>query len=114
MGPYIQAARLIPGAPGRTKHSIGLPVELGGDPVRMADPAFVAVASRPDGFFLERYTDTAEFAGDTWHQTQADAVGQAEWEYAGRVDVWVHLADETNDLDDVVEQLSPVTLSDAD
>lgn len=114
MGRYVQAVRLRPGAPGRTKHSIGLPVDLGGGPMPMADASFVVLARTPDGYFLERYTETGEFAGDTWHQTLADALGQADWEYGGRVGVWVTLASETNELASVLEQLGRVTLSDAD
>jgi hypothetical protein len=80
----------------------------------MADPTLVALAQTDDGYFLERYTETREFAGDTWHPTRAEAVGQAEWEYGERVAGWVILADEATDLDGVVEQLGRVTLRDAD
>jgi hypothetical protein len=105
MRAYVQAVRLRPGEPGRTKQAIGLPTDLGGDPMLMADPTFIALSQTDDGFFLERYTDTREFAGDTWHQTLADAVGQVEWEYGGRVGAWVILPDGANDLDAVVRQL---------
>jgi hypothetical protein len=80
----------------------------------MADPSFIAVSQADEGYFLERYTGTREFAGDTWHQTRADAVAQADSEYGERVGEWVILADETNELDAVVEQLAHVTLTDAD
>jgi hypothetical protein len=111
---YLQAVRLRPGPLGRTKHAIGLPTDLGGDPVPMADPTFVAISQSDEGYFVERYTDTREFAGDTWHQTLADAEGQADWEYGERVGGWVMLADETNDLDAVIDRLAHVTFTDAD
>lgn len=111
---YIQAVRLRPGLPGRTKHATGAPVELRGEPVPMADPALVVISEADDGYFLERYTDAREFAGDTWHQTRAAAVSQAEWEYDGRVGNWVTMGDEAADLDAVLDQLGRVTFADAD
>jgi hypothetical protein len=111
---YLQATRLRPGPPGRTKHAIGLPTELGGDPVQMAEPTFVAVSQTDEGYFVERYADTRESAGDTWHRTRADAVDQTDWEYGARVGGWVILAAETNDVEAVVAQLAHVTFTDAD
>jgi hypothetical protein len=80
----------------------------------MPDPTFVAILQSDEGYFVERYTETREFAGDTWHQTRADAEGQVDWEYGDRVGVWVRLADEPNDLDPVIERLAHVTFTDAD
>jgi hypothetical protein len=111
---YLQAVRLRPGPRGGAQHTVGLPTHLGGDPVPMADPTFVAISQSDSGYFVERYTDAREFAGDTWHQSRAEAEGQADWEYGKRVGGWVMLADETTDLEAVIEQLAHVTFSDAD
>jgi hypothetical protein len=80
----------------------------------MADPSFIAVSQADEGYFVERYTGTREFAGDTWHQTRAAAVRQAEWEYGGRVGGWVMLDDEITDLDTVLQQLARMTIPNAD
>ena len=43
----------------------------------------------PDESLLWRYSSLGEFAGDTWHQNDLDAVEQAELEYGTRVGSWI-------------------------
>jgi hypothetical protein len=51
---------------------------------QMGRPDYVEI--EPEGgpdepCMMFRYTDAGEFCGDTWHQTFADAIHQAEYEY---------------------------------
>jgi hypothetical protein len=117
MARYSRAARLKPGRPGRTTHQVGMPVQLGGSPVPMPDPDFVAIrqpAEGEGGVFLDRFTDGAAPAGDTWHQTEQEAVEQAAWEYGERLGPWIDLRGGMTDLADVVARLDHVTFRDTD
>jgi len=48
----------------------------------LPSPDLIEIEQASDGsctFF--RFTDSGEFCGDTWHETLAEAFGQAEYEY---------------------------------
>lgn len=101
----MEATRLLPGAPGKSRHYWGAPGELGGEQRPMADPTVLELAVAEEGSFLIRHTDGGEFAGDTWHMTREDAIHQAEFEYGDRIAGWTRLADDTTDFEELVAQL---------
>lgn len=81
----------------------------------MPDPTFVVIyRAAEEGWMLERFTDTLATAGDTWHQTQDDARGQAEWEYGERLGHWLDLGSEATDLAEVLARLGRRRSTDAD
>jgi hypothetical protein len=43
--------------------------------------AWVVIEEKEAGFFLIRYSNTADFAGDTWHPSIEDAKKQARSEF---------------------------------
>jgi hypothetical protein len=61
-------------------------------------PAFLLVEHRPDGIFLFRYTAEGEYAGDTWHQSHEEAIGQARFEYGDLVGDWLPVPPEVRDV----------------
>jgi hypothetical protein len=74
---------------GKTRHGIGTMVD--GVPTmskQFSNAARVEIEERNEGYFLMRFTEQAEFAGDTWHQTLEEAKGQAHFEYAIEEDDW--------------------------
>jgi hypothetical protein len=83
-----QSTRLyaLVSSPGELKvrHEIGMPKSLsplGDEPTALPSARVLIIEERPDGVFLLRYSSQAEFAGDTWHQTVADAKDQAAFEF---------------------------------
>jgi hypothetical protein len=89
--------RLAPGAPGRTRHVLGMPPMAPGEPdTRTQMPAadLLVIEERPEGVFLFRYTSDGEFGGDTWHLSVAEARDQAAHEYGDRVGTWQALEGE--------------------
>ena len=49
-----------------------------------------------EGVYLFRYTDAKE-VGDTWHESVAQALSQAEYEYEIAQDVWTQIPGEIDD-----------------
>lgn len=75
----------------RTRHSVGLPAELSTDNQpgeSLPWPRVLVIQEKPDGIFLDRYTEDGRSGGDTWHFTLEDAKDQAEDEYTGLVTAW--------------------------
>jgi len=82
---------------------IGLPSELGGPdpPIDTPPTRYVLLQELDEGFFLFRFAEDGADAGDTWHESTADAMHQAEFEFgigAGSwrpvptdVDPWAHI-----------------------
>ena len=48
---------------------------------KLPPAAWVVIDEKEDGIFLIRYSDTADFAGDTWHASIEDAKKQARSEF---------------------------------
>ena len=75
----------IPAEGARTRHYWGLPPKLTGgvDTRRDMQPAALVLA-QPAGdgsWYLDRFARDGSFAGNTWHETWADAMDQLEFEY---------------------------------
>lgn len=86
------------GAPSR--HYVGLPPIDPGDPdtrERMAVPRVLVLESRPDGVFLDRYDESGDEAGDTWHQSIDDAKEQAQVEYGEQLGPWTEVPENEGD-----------------
>lgn len=73
---------------GRTVHQLGTPLILGGAPTPMPAPRYLVIEQRPDGHFLLRYSESGQFAGDTWHLNLEEAQGQARFEF-GETLTWM-------------------------
>jgi hypothetical protein len=58
----------------------------------------VVLESRPDGIFLDRFAESGEEAGDTWHQSIGDAKEQALAEYGESLGAWTEVPAAENDL----------------
>src|SRR5690606_17290127 len=82
-------------------HYLGYPPELTGSKadkrILLPRPKILVIrqisgdeiAFRPDDdFLLFRFTETGEYAGDTWHQSIEEAKAQAEFEYGLAGDAW--------------------------
>lgn len=68
----------------KTKHYIGLPPEVTGNPLSarpLPIPRFVLFIEEQNGFYLYRYDLAGNFAGDTYHGTIPDAMKQAKYEF---------------------------------
>jgi hypothetical protein len=64
--------------------------------------AFVVMSTREKmpGVFLHRYASGGEFAGDTWHESEADAVHQLAFEFGQDAFDW---RDVPSDIEDEVK-----------
>lgn len=71
----------------------------------MLDPTFIVIWPVEHGFMMERFADAGTTAGDTWHQTEQDALDQAAWEYGERLGEWIDVSQGTRELSDVLVQL---------
>ena len=75
------------------RHFIGLPPQLNNgrdEREPMENPAFLVIDARhPQSLNLYRYARDGAFAGDSWHQSIADAWHQAVFEYGDAVGEWV-------------------------
>ena len=69
------------------------------DPAKLLPLADVLLleSSENSGVMLFRYTTQGESAGDTWHETIADAKEQAIFEYRDAVGRWFEVPDEVTD-----------------
>jgi hypothetical protein len=82
-------ARPYRGEPSR--HYIGLaPMEPGERDARERMPIarVLVLETRPDGIFLDRFDESGEDSGDTWHESVDDAKSQAVAEYGHNLGVW--------------------------
>lgn len=74
---------------GKTRHGVGSIFD--GVPVmseQLPNAARAEIEEGNEGYFLLRFTESSEFAGDTWHQTLDEAKRQAHFEYAIQDDDW--------------------------
>lgn len=83
----VQPTDIHPG----TRHSIGLPAGLAeGDfsGEEMPWPRVLLLSPSGRGIALDRFTESGETAGDTWHENLEDARHQAIEEYNGSLGAW--------------------------
>jgi hypothetical protein len=64
----------------------------------MFDVKVLLISERPTGFYLERFTESGEFVGDTQHDEMDDAMRHAYSEYAPISD-WHLCPDDVRPLD---------------
>ncbi|MGH2378138.1 MAG: hypothetical protein ACRDGT_06635 [Candidatus Limnocylindria bacterium] len=62
--------------------------------------ALLFIEETPNGVYLDRYSSSGEFAGDTWHRTLEDAKHQASYEYGEHVSPWTAVPEEIEDVVD--------------
>jgi hypothetical protein len=60
-------------------------------------PRVVVLESRADGIFLNRYDETGDEVGDTWHQSFEEAKEQAAAEYADNLGPWTEVPQSEDD-----------------
>jgi len=85
-----------------TRHFKGLPGELTREPSSLEEmpwPRILVIRQSTRGFFLDRYTEEGDSAGDTWHQSFDDAQEQALIEYNGSVGAWREVPAEIDDAE---------------
>jgi hypothetical protein len=74
---------------GKTRHYTGLPSEVApGEQQDFGATRVVVLRPSTSGTFLLRYTESGEFAGDTWHRDNDEAVSQASFEYGDGLGEW--------------------------
>jgi len=81
-------------------HHVGLPPDLaGGVDAREQLPSAVVllIEVKDDGVFLVRFSRERTFAGDTWHQSVADAKEQARYEFGEALSAWVSVPVDVED-----------------
>jgi hypothetical protein len=98
--PHQEAAiiRLADDRPS-TRHFVGgVPGSSGNDGrISLPWPRIALIVQRPDGIFLERFTEGGAPSGDTWHMSIDDAKEQAEREYGHLLGPWHKLPDQLED-----------------
>jgi hypothetical protein len=79
----------------RMRHTMGIPL----DPAKLLPlPDVLLLESSADsGVMLFRYTIQGESAGDTWHESIADAKEQAIFEYRDALGRWFEVPDDVTD-----------------
>lgn len=85
----------------RVRHAIGVPPELTGerdDRVRLPWPRVVIMSPGSEGGVnLVRLAADGAFAGDTWHQDDAEAREQALYEFGDSLGDWETVPDGVSD-----------------
>lgn len=84
-----------------SRNFVGLPPMEPGEPDtrgRLPIPLIIAVLTKPDGIFLERFDETGADAGDSWHQSIEEAKEQAREEYGESIGVWMPVPDSEDNL----------------
>jgi hypothetical protein len=83
-----------------SRNLVGLPPEAGEPDIRgrLPIPLIIAVLTKPDGIFLERFDETGADAGDSWHQSVEEAKEQAREEYGEGVGVWTPVPESEEDV----------------
>lgn len=101
----LRALRLIArvtAAPGesRVRHFRGFPPGVSErDQRELLPPApLILIEETSHGFYLDRYSASGEFCGDTWYRTLEDAQHQATYEYGDRLSEWVQVPHEVEDV----------------
>jgi hypothetical protein len=77
-----------------SRQYVGLPAADNGEldsRESMAIPRVLVLENRPDGIFLDRFDESGEEAGDTWHESIDDAKAQAIAEYGENLDSWTEV-----------------------
>lgn len=77
-----------------SRHYVGLlPMDTGEPDIRhrMGVPRVLVLESRSDGIFLDRFDDSGDEAGDTWHESMDDARAQALAEYGENLGSWTEV-----------------------
>jgi len=54
-----------------------------------------------EGYGLYRYAADGEFAGDTWHETEREALEYASWAYGSALSQWKPIPNPVGQLDAV-------------
>ena len=62
--------------------------------VLILEKAFVG---RDTGYFLYRFTEEGQPAGDTWHSSESDALNAAVDEFGDRIYTWTDVPDDVED-----------------
>lgn len=93
--------------PALVNHVVGIPPGLqdtlcSPSPQLLPWPRVLVLRERPDGVFLERWTATGAYAGDTWHASVDQAYQQAQYEYGDALGAWQAVP---VDVQDVVQWL---------
>jgi hypothetical protein len=57
----------------------------------MAAPRVLVLENRPDGIFLDRFSESGDEAGDTWHESIDNAKAQALAEYGENLGCWAEV-----------------------
>ncbi len=87
----IRYSYVRPGATGATRHYVGIPIEVGGDPVDQVDlpQARLVIVHPAEGWLHVGAVDSlGHYAGDTWHESLEDALHQAQYEYGEALEGW--------------------------
>ncbi len=86
--------------PLKTTHYRGFPPEAtGGGDARITLPKarVLVIEETREGFYLYRYTENGDIAGDTWHPNLEEAIKQAEFEFGVTSDAWEDIPSEVTD-----------------
>lgn len=77
------------------QHTEGYPL----DPSKMLPVAdvLVLIADGDPGAMVYRYTAHGELAGDTWHESVAEALDMADEEYSGQLLGWIDIPSDVGD-----------------
>ncbi len=68
-----------------TKHYVGFPPEVSsnyGEAILLPVAKVIILYQTPDSYILYRYDLKGEFVGDTWHETEEDAIDQVDFEFS--------------------------------
>jgi hypothetical protein len=83
-----------------SRNFVGVPPMKPGEPDRpgrLPIPLVIAILTKPDGIFLERFDETGADAGDSWHQSIEEAKEQALEEYGEAIGAWTSVPEDEND-----------------
>lgn len=91
---------------GAGRQLVGLPPELTGGKDRrepLPAPRALIIEEKAGGFYLYRFSEGGEFAGDTWHGSLAAAKQQAAFE--GKLTEWRFVPEHVQDAAEYAQQL---------
>jgi hypothetical protein len=77
----------------KTRHYVGLPPEIapGAFMSDLPQARFIVLQTADSGVFLNRYSEEGEFAGDTWHIDEDEALEQAAFEFGVKPEDWMEI-----------------------
>ena len=88
----------------RVRHMLGFPPNLvpgAEEQIQLPEPELLVIDVESDqSTFLYRLTKIGDAAGDTWHTGLAEALAQAEFEFAGRIGEWQEIPESASDACD--------------